>query len=101
MNIPALSTRFVPTVTLGSGGGLLKVIIFFSSFEQSYNLFPFIIGTHSYQKMAAIIMPPHLLRDIPQLSPKEQTSSLESFHGVLIHFAPKSTKFSYEGMLAR
>ncbi|CAN8016911.1 unnamed protein product, partial [Ixodes persulcatus] len=44
---------------------------------------------------------PQLLRDFPFLSPKEQTFGLESFHAVLIHFAPKSSKFLYEGMLAR
>lgn len=46
-------------------------------------------------------MAPNLLRDIPFLSPKEQTFGLESFHAVLIHFAPKSSKFQYDGMLAR
>ncbi|KAG0435527.1 hypothetical protein HPB47_018430 [Ixodes persulcatus] len=58
-------------------------------------------GTETFNKLKAILMAPHLLRDIPFLSPKEQTSGLESYHAVLIHFAPKATKFRYEGMLAR
>ncbi|CAN8004831.1 unnamed protein product, partial [Ixodes hexagonus] len=58
-------------------------------------------GTETFKKLEAILMGPHLLRDIPLLSPKQQTFALESFHAVLIHFAPKSSKFQYEGMLAR
>ncbi|EEC03658.1 conserved hypothetical protein, partial [Ixodes scapularis] len=58
-------------------------------------------GTETFRKLEAILMAPNLLRDIPFLSPKEQTFGLESFHAVLIHFAPKSSKFQYDGMLAR
>ncbi|KAM7290349.1 uncharacterized protein ISCGN_026994 [Ixodes scapularis] len=58
-------------------------------------------GTETFKKLEAILMAPHLLRDIPFLSPKDQTFRLESFRAVLIHFAPKSSKFLYEGMLAR
>ncbi|CAN7949447.1 unnamed protein product [Ixodes pacificus] len=57
--------------------------------------------TETFKKLEAILMAPHLLRDIPFLSPKEQTFGLESFHAVLIHFAPKSSKFLYEKMLSR
>ncbi|CAN7976609.1 unnamed protein product, partial [Ixodes persulcatus] len=41
------------------------------------------------------------LKDLRQLSPDTQTFSLKSFHNVLNEFAPKSTEFSSEGMLAR
>ncbi|CAN7945265.1 unnamed protein product, partial [Ixodes hexagonus] len=58
-------------------------------------------GTETFKKLEGIPMAPHLLKDIPFLSPKEQTFGLESFHAVLIHFAPKSSKFCYYGMLAR
>ncbi|KAG0414761.1 hypothetical protein HPB47_008090 [Ixodes persulcatus] len=40
-------------------------------------------------------------QDIRQLSPSFQTYSLESFHSVLIGFAPKSAVFTYDGMRAR
>ncbi|KAG0429576.1 hypothetical protein HPB47_023506 [Ixodes persulcatus] len=56
---------------------------------------------HTFKKLEAILMGPHLLRDIPLLSSKQQTFSLESFHAVLIHFVPRSSKFQYDGMVAR
>ena len=37
----------------------------------------------------------------PPYSPLHQTSSLESFHNVIIHFAPKSIALSYHGMISR
>ncbi|CAN7950014.1 unnamed protein product, partial [Ixodes pacificus] len=58
-------------------------------------------GTETFRRLESVLMPAHLLRDIPRISPKEQTYALESFHGILVHFAPKSSKFKYEGMLAR
>ncbi|CAN7996130.1 unnamed protein product [Ixodes hexagonus] len=42
-----------------------------------------------------------LLKDIRQLSPDTQTSTLESFHSVLNSFAPKWAAFRTKGMLAR
>ncbi|KAG0423785.1 hypothetical protein HPB47_000454 [Ixodes persulcatus] len=59
------------------------------------------VCTETFNKLKAILMAPHLLRDIPFLSPKKQTSGLKSYNAVLIHFAPKDTKFRFEGMLAR
>ncbi|XP_040079285.1 uncharacterized protein LOC115314849 isoform X1 [Ixodes scapularis] len=61
----------------------------------------FCTGTETFRQLESVLMPGHLLRDIPRISPKEQTYALESFHGILVHFAPKSSKFKYEGMLAR
>ncbi|KAM7286362.1 uncharacterized protein ISCGN_030184 [Ixodes scapularis] len=55
----------------------------------------------AYQAFMKVALAPLLLRDIRQLSPSFQTYSLESFHSVLIGFAPKSTVFTYEGMRAR
>ncbi|KAG0434625.1 hypothetical protein HPB47_018980 [Ixodes persulcatus] len=61
----------------------------------------FCTGTETFRRLESVLMPAHLLRDIPRISPKEQTYALESFHGILVHFAPKSSKFKYDGMLAR
>lgn len=58
-------------------------------------------GTQAYNKYVEITSAPHLLKDMRQLSPDTQTYALETFHSVLIRFAPKSTAFSPEGMLAR
>lgn len=58
-------------------------------------------GSESFQRLKAILAAPHLLRDLPRASHKAQTFGLEAFHSLLIHFAPKSSKFTYEGMLAR
>jgi solute carrier family 8 (sodium/calcium exchanger) len=38
---------------------------------------------------------------VKKLSPVHQTSICEAFHSVLINFAPKSSAFTYNGMLAR
>ncbi|XP_064477249.1 uncharacterized protein LOC135391083 isoform X2 [Ornithodoros turicata] len=45
----------------------------------------------SNHKLVKIVTDPRLLRDISQLSSVGQTSSMESYHAVLIKFAPKST----------
>ena len=61
----------------------------------------YIIDTKASTKISCLLTNPRLLKDIARLSPKYQTSSLESFHSVLIHFAPKSVAFSFNGMLCR
>ncbi|KAH7960244.1 hypothetical protein HPB49_018151 [Dermacentor silvarum] len=58
-------------------------------------------GSKSFERMKAILAAPHLLRDLPRASHRAQTFGLEAFHSMLIHFTPKSSKFTYEGMLAR
>ena len=59
------------------------------------------IDTEVSEKLSAIIGDAKLCAAMRQLSPLYQTYNLEAFHSVLIHFAPKHTAFSYEGMLAR
>ncbi|CAN7981801.1 unnamed protein product [Ixodes pacificus] len=58
-------------------------------------------GMPSHDKFTAIMTSKRLLKDLRQLPPDTPTFSLESFHNVLNGFAPKSTAFSPEGMLAR
>ncbi|XP_064474229.1 uncharacterized protein LOC135388550 [Ornithodoros turicata] len=58
-------------------------------------------GTETYKKLHDILLAKGLLKDIPQLSSAQQTFCLETFHAVLIHFAPKAYSFSDKGMIAR
>nr|XP_021325191.1 uncharacterized protein LOC101884910 isoform X1 [Danio rerio]XP_021325192.1 uncharacterized protein LOC101884910 isoform X1 [Danio rerio] len=58
-------------------------------------------STSACEKLSNVILAPRLLRDLQKLSGEYQTSSLESFHSLLIRFAPKSVAFSYVGMLCR
>ncbi|XP_064463918.1 uncharacterized protein LOC135375129 [Ornithodoros turicata] len=58
-------------------------------------------GSENFCKLREMIMAKSLTADLPQVSPREQTYGLEAFHSLLIHFAPKSTAFSYDGMMAR
>ncbi|XP_064649988.1 uncharacterized protein LOC135501681 [Lineus longissimus] len=58
-------------------------------------------GSKAYLELMLVLKQPALIRDIGQLSPAEQTSSLESYHNICCHFAPKSVHFPYEGMKAR
>ncbi|KAK8779264.1 hypothetical protein V5799_019395 [Amblyomma americanum] len=58
-------------------------------------------NSKAFQELQKIVSSPLLLRDIHQLSPDVQTFSLESFHSLLIQFAPKANAFSEEGMQAR
>ncbi|XP_064462622.1 uncharacterized protein LOC135373332 [Ornithodoros turicata] len=50
--------------------------------------------TETYQKLSSILRAANFIKDIPQLSPTEQTFGLETYHSVLIHFAPKAVSFS-------
>ncbi|KAK7473608.1 hypothetical protein BaRGS_00035155 [Batillaria attramentaria] len=42
-----------------------------------------------------------MMKDVPMLSTGPQTASIEGFHSVLNHFAPKMYGFSYSGILHR
>ena len=56
-----------------------------------------------HRELEKIILSTPLCRDIAKISPtiEMQTSSLESFHKVVIWFAPKSVHFFYKAMRAR
>jgi len=53
------------------------------------------------EKLGQILLNTYILKDVRKLSPKHQTSSLEAFHSLVLHFAPKHTSFSYLGMTRR
>ena len=58
------------------------------------------VGTKSSEKVIDLITNGRFCNAVCKMSPAYQTSSLEAFHSVVNHFAPKSVAFSYEGMLA-
>ncbi|KAM7293564.1 uncharacterized protein ISCGN_026694 [Ixodes scapularis] len=58
-------------------------------------------GTEPYVALEKIVMSKQLLKDIPRVSGDGQTYRLESFHSMLLRFTPKSSHFSFEGMVAR
>ena len=60
-----------------------------------------IIGGKAYEKLSDVVLSKSLMKDIKKLSPHHQTSSLESYHSVVNHFAPKQLVFSYTGMYCR
>ena len=59
------------------------------------------LDTKASERVTSLITNSALCKDICRLSPNYQTSSLESFHNVIIHFVSKSTAFSYQGMECR
>ncbi|XP_030220991.1 uncharacterized protein LOC115550274 [Gadus morhua] len=58
-------------------------------------------GSLAAVKLENIMMRAALLKDVCQLSPQHQTFSLEAYHSLILHFAPKHTGFSYLGMYSR
>ncbi|PIK35763.1 hypothetical protein BSL78_27407 [Apostichopus japonicus] len=58
-------------------------------------------STEVCEKMVQVITAKCLQKDVMQLSSAYQTSNVESFHSVVIHFAPKNTHYSYHGMISR
>ena len=60
-----------------------------------------VTDTKASEKLSALLTNAKLRKDIVKLSPIYQTSYLEAFHSIVIHFAPKSTAFSYQGMQCR
>ena len=52
-------------------------------------------GSKAYEKLSDVILSRQLHKDMENLSLTYQTSSLEAYHSVLNHFAPKLLAFSY------
>ena len=61
----------------------------------------FALDSKASEKLSTLLTNSHLCKDICRLSPVYQTSSLEAFHSVILHFAPKYVPFSYHGMNCR
>ncbi|KAK3102001.1 hypothetical protein FSP39_008026 [Pinctada imbricata] len=58
-------------------------------------------GTKVSVKLEELVQSRQMKKDIPKQPPGPQTSSLEAFHRVVNHFAPKMFPFSYHGILCR
>ena len=61
----------------------------------------FCTDTKASEKLSGLLTNTTLCKDIMRLSPIHQTSALESFHSVIIHFAPKYVPLSFLGMKCR
>ena len=64
-------------------------------------IYYFPTGSNAAVKLEELLLKPQLLKDISQLSPNYQTSTLEAKHSLDIQFVPKHTAFSYWGMYIR
>lgn len=64
-------------------------------------IYYFPTGSNAAVKLEELLLKPQLLKDLSQLSPKYQTSTLEAKHSLDIQFVPKHTAFSYWGMYTR
>lgn len=58
-------------------------------------------GSLAFLEMEKVVKGKLLVNEIQMLSPAEQTSALESFHNVVLHFAQKALHFFYAPMKAR
>lgn len=58
-------------------------------------------GTPAHKRFVSITMQKVLLRDLEHVSPAGHTYNLESYHSMLIRFAPKSVAFTGPIMHAR
>ena len=83
------------------GNGCKDVSVSYCFWNMSVQSNIINIDTKPSEKPTSLITNKTHLKDMTRLSSTHQTSSLESFHNVVIHFAPKSVAFSYQGMKSR
>lgn len=57
------------------------------------------LGSTLMIKLEKLVSSRYLVKDMKLISGKEPTASLEAFHCLLNHFAPKMYSFSYQGQL--
>ncbi|XP_034078893.1 uncharacterized protein LOC117550588 [Gymnodraco acuticeps] len=88
-------------INVHTGHGQLFQSCVHGPLEQNDERDWLIKGSKPYKELELIVKSKLLLKDIARLSPAEQTSSLESFHKVILFFAPKSVHFPFTTMAAR
>ena len=59
------------------------------------------VGSKVAERFSDIATSTQMKKDVQKLSSGAQTASLEEYHAVINHFAPKMIGFSYHGMLSR
>lgn len=65
-------------------------------FESIVMFSPFYFtGTPAFSRLEKVLTNKRVLNDVGKLSPHYQTSSFESFHGVILRFAPKNVVFLF------
>lgn len=58
-------------------------------------------GSKVAERVSEIVTSRQMKKDVPKLSPGAQTASLEGYHAIVNHFAPKMIGFFYHGILSR
>lgn len=58
-------------------------------------------GSPAFNRLHRVITNKQLLSDVEKLSPQHQTSTVKSFHSLILRFAPKNVVYPYIGMLCR
>ena len=57
--------------------------------------------SHSFKALQTVVLDKTLINDLKRLTRFSHTGSLEVYHSLLNKWVPKSTHFSYEGMIVR
>ncbi|XP_073321849.1 uncharacterized protein [Pagrus major] len=58
-------------------------------------------STAACEQLTAVLLAPRLLKDMKKISPQHHISGIESFHSLILKFAPKNVVFSFTGLLCR
>ena len=56
---------------------------------------------NAYTKVKKLMSTPQKVKAITNMSPYGQTSRLESFHRIILSYAPKHLSFGFDGSTAR
>lgn len=88
---------FMDAYKIESGSSIVSVSIHYTITGLLFDY----ADTKPSEKFSSLVRNQNLCTDIKKLSTTYQTSRVEAFHSVIIHYAPKLVAFSYAGMKAR